>query len=93
MTDYLVQSGTSGLWPAVTYFSLWAVRLSGFLAPMELTEQERTIAEEMLRKPVADLTPLEWNNRTCAPMRRKLYRLLEDHIERKLITVPHLEAL
>jgi DNA repair protein RecO (recombination protein O) len=93
VTDFLAGAGVDGLWPAVTYYSLWAVRLGGFLPPMELDEQERTIAEEMLRKPVGELTPLEWSKSTCAPLRRKLVRLIEDHVERKLITVSHLEAL
>jgi DNA repair protein RecO (recombination protein O) len=93
VTDYLVKSGSAGVWPAVMYFSLWAVKLGGFLPPMELNEQERTIAEEMLRKPVAELTPNEWNSRTCAALRRKLIALLENHIERKLLTVAQLETI
>ena len=35
MLDYLRQEGDKGVWCAVTYFSLWAVRLSGFLPESE----------------------------------------------------------
>jgi DNA repair protein RecO (recombination protein O) len=93
MTDHLCQAGAAAVWPAVTYFSLWAVRLSGFLAPMEMTEEEQTIAEEMLRTPIADLTPREWSRQTARGLRRRLILLIEEHIERKLVTPAYLETL
>jgi DNA repair protein RecO (recombination protein O) len=122
------------VWRAVTYFSLWAVRLSGFLPDLhvclgcgslladgetreraffirgrdglmcaecrraagsgswELSVESRSMAEEMLRKPVAQIGRTGWVRETCADLRRLLVQQIEAHIERKLITVPVLEA-
>jgi DNA repair protein RecO (recombination protein O) len=122
------------VWRAVTYFSLWAVRLSGFLPDLhvclgcgslladgetreraffirgrdglmcaefrraagsgswELSVESRSMAEEMLRKPVAQIRQTGWARETCADLRRLLVQQIEAHIERKLITVPVLEA-
>jgi len=93
VTENLAQSGVAALWPSVTYFSLWSVRLGGFLPPMELIEEDRAIAEEMLRTPVAKLTHTDWTRKTASGLRRKLVRVIEDHLERKLVTFPQLEAL
>jgi DNA repair protein RecO (recombination protein O) len=123
-----------GVWRAVTYFSLWAVRLSGFLPDLtvclscggvladgqtreraffkggrdglmcaecrrtagagswELSVESRAIAEEMLRKPVAQIGRTGWARETCADLRRFLVQQIEGHIERKLMTPPVLEA-
>jgi DNA repair protein RecO (recombination protein O) len=123
-----------GVWRAVTYFSLWAVRLSGFLPELgvclncgslladgetreraffnrgqdgllcaecrrtaiagswELSMESRTIAEQMLRKPVAQVGQMGWARETCADLRRFLVQQIERHVERKLITPPVLEA-
>lgn len=120
-----------GVWRAVTYFSLWAVRLSGFLPDLdvclgcgsvlrdhetraraffirgsagllcgacrqtgswELSVESRGIAEEMLRKPVAQAAQAAWSRETCADLRRFLVQQIEQHIERKLMTPPVLEA-
>jgi DNA repair protein RecO (recombination protein O) len=83
----------NGLWPAVTYFTLWAVRLSGFLPGLRVSPASLSIAEEMLKQPVAQLTPREWNRQTAADLRRFLVHQIEDHVERRLVTVPILEAL
>ena len=122
------------VWRAVTYFSLWAVRLSGFLPDLnvclscgslladsetreraffirgrdglmcaecrrtagmgswELAEESRGLAQEMLRKPVAQLRQTDWARETCADLRRFLVQQIEQHIERKLLTPPVLEA-
>ena len=93
MTDHLCKAGTEGVWPAVTYFTLWAVRLSGFLPPMEMTEEEQAIAEEMIRTPIDKLTPRVWERQTAAGLRRRLLRVIEDHVERRLVTPAYLEAL
>lgn len=85
--------GPGGVWPAVTYFSLWAVRLSGFLPELRLSAESRDIAIEMMQRPIADLTERAWTPRTCADMRRVLIRSIQDHIEQRLITPPMLEAL
>jgi DNA repair protein RecO (recombination protein O) len=126
--------GSGSVWRAVTYFSLWAVRLSGFLPDLnvclgcgalladretaqraffirgrdglmcsecrrtagtgswELSVESRGLAEEMLRKPVAQIGPAGWARETCADLRRFLVQQIERHIERKLITPPVLEA-
>jgi DNA repair protein RecO (recombination protein O) len=122
------------VWRAVTYFSLWAVRLSGFLPDLtvclscgnvladsetreraffirvrdgllcaecrrtagagsyELSVESRAMAEEMLRKPVAQIGQTGWARETCADLRRFLVQQIERHIERKLLTPPVLEA-
>jgi DNA repair protein RecO (recombination protein O) len=126
-------------WRAVTYFSLWALRLSGWLPELhvclgcgsvlddpespgraffgraqsgllcvhcrgprggpagtgsswELSAASRTLAAEMLRKPVAGLPPMEWSAATAADLRRFLVQQIEAHAERKLFTVRMFEA-
>ncbi len=80
-------------WRAATYFSLWAVRLSGFLPELRVSGVSKTIAEEMLRKPVDQAVPAEWTRETAADLRHFLVRRIEEQIERKLLSVPSLEAL
>ena len=38
-----------GVWMPITYFSLWAVRLSGFLEEMRIEDESLVIAKEMLK--------------------------------------------
>jgi DNA repair protein RecO (recombination protein O) len=137
LTAVLEHMGTlepGSVWRAVTYFSLWAVRLSGFLPDLnaclscgslladgatrdraffirgrdglmcgecrrtagagswELSVESREWAEEMLRKPVAQVSQTGWARETCADLRRFLVQQIEEHIERKLMTPPVLEA-
>jgi DNA repair protein RecO (recombination protein O) len=121
--DYLK---TGSPWTAVTYFSLWAVKLAGLLPELnvcmqcglhledrayfsrhrpglscgncadrgmwELTSESRAIAEEILRTPIAQLSPRQWSRHTAADLRRFLAQQMESQIERKLITFPVLEA-
>jgi DNA repair protein RecO (recombination protein O) len=91
--DYLRRERAGGLWPAVTYFTLWAVRLSGFLPALRVSPDSLSIAEDMLKRPVAQLTPRTWTKETAADLRRFLVREIENHIERRLVTVPILETL
>ncbi len=93
VTDYLGRCGESGLWPAVTYFTLWAVRLSGFLPELKVDRQGMEIAGEMLKKPITELTPRDWTRETAAGLRTFLIRQIENHVERRLASVPILEAL
>ena len=122
------------IWIAVTYFSLWAVKLSGWLPELhvclscgsllddpeaserayfsrgraglvcshcrraltmtsswELSAESRSIAAEMLRSPVTQLSKTDWDQRTAADLRRFLVQQLESHIERHLVTAPLLE--
>lgn len=90
--DYLRQR-PGDVWPAVTYFSLWAVRLSGFLPALEVGPEDKRIAEEMLVKPISGLSPRAWSGRTARELRRFLLRRIEQHLERKLETPQFLEAL
>jgi DNA repair protein RecO (recombination protein O) len=137
--DYLPATGEElgRPWRAVTYFSLWAVRLSGWLPELnvclgcgallddgpdgnakaeraffsrirpglicshcrttaggsnwELSAQSRSIAAEMLRTPIAQLSQARWDQDTAADLRRFLVQQMEAHVERRLITAPLLE--
>jgi DNA repair protein RecO (recombination protein O) len=91
--EHLRRDPERGLWPAVTYFSLWAVRLSGFLPDLPVSAESRRIAEEMMQKPIAQLSDIEWTRRTASDLRRFLVREIQDHIEHKLLSAPILEAL
>jgi DNA repair protein RecO (recombination protein O) len=89
---------TSGcVWQAVTYFSLWATRLSGFLPDLgretKLGGESKDIAREMLRSHISDLAPRAWSKDTAADLRRFLIRQMEEHVERRFITPGVLEAL
>jgi len=133
--EHLRSGGEGKVWRAVTYFSLWAVRLAGILPELhvclacggwlddpqnrepaffsryrtglfcghcrraadlgktwELSMPSRDIAFEMLRKPVGELASEGWRRETAADLRQFLVRQIEHHIERRLITVPTLEA-
>jgi DNA repair protein RecO (recombination protein O) len=81
------------VWAAILYFSLWAVRLSGIFPELRVREDSAEIAREMLERPIESLTPRDWSKATAADLRRALIRTMEQHIERKFITVPLLEAL
>ncbi len=91
--DYVQAMKAGGLWAAVTYFTLWAVRLSGFLPGVRVSPESQAVAEEMLKTPIAELRPRNWTKETAADLRRFLVREIENHIERGLITVPMLEGL
>jgi DNA repair protein RecO (recombination protein O) len=90
--DYLRRQ-PGEVWPAVTYFSLWAVRLSGFLPALEVGPEDKRIAEEMLVKPITGLSPRTWSPQTARRLRRFLVQRIEQHLERKLETPPYLESL
>jgi len=83
----------SAIWRTVTYFSFWAVRLSGFLPELPVCDASRELAFEISTSPVADLARYPWSKKTAADLRRFLYREIETHVERKLLTVPLMEAL
>jgi DNA repair protein RecO (recombination protein O) len=57
----------------------------------ELSLESRMIAGEMLRRPVGEVGP-DWQRETASDLRRFLQQQIETHIERRLITVPVLEA-
>ena len=87
------------IWSAITYFSLWATHLSGFL-PNLTTQPERTLSAEsreiavgMRRSALADLPARTWSKDTALDLRRFLVRQMEEHVERRFLTPPMLEAL
>jgi DNA repair protein RecO (recombination protein O) len=82
-----------GVWLPITYFSLWAVRLSGFLEEMRIEDESLAIAKEMLTKPVSQLDPRPWTKQTAQDLRRALIHSVEMHIERRLLTARALETL
>jgi DNA repair protein RecO (recombination protein O) len=81
------------VWGTVLYFALWSVRLAGIFPELRVKSESAEIAEEMLQKPLSGLTPREWSKATAADLRRALIRTMEQHVERKFLTVPLLEAL
>jgi DNA repair protein RecO (recombination protein O) len=91
--DSLREPPAGALWQAVAYFSLWAVRLAGVLPELRVGMESRAIAEEMLSTHISKMAQREWNKSTAADLRHFLIRRIEEHVERRLITVPILEAL
>ncbi|HYM10569.1 MAG TPA: DNA repair protein RecO [Bryobacterales bacterium] len=117
------------LWPALTYFSLWAVKLGGWLPDLSacvhcgvemppaerafftraqpgltcercrpanawaLSAESRAIAEEMLHTSLRKMPPRQWDRHAAADLRQFLWQRLEEHLERKLVTVPMLAEL
>jgi DNA repair protein RecO (recombination protein O) len=86
-------SGASGAWRAATYFSYWAVRLSGFLPELRVSESSQALASEIANTPISSLASTTWTKATGQDLRKALMREIETHIERRLITAPALEAL
>jgi DNA repair protein RecO (recombination protein O) len=81
------------MWPAILYFTLWAVRLTGVLPELRASRESAEIAEEMFVTPLSALAPREWTKATAADLRRTLVRTMEQHVERRFLTVPLLESL
>lgn len=96
-----MHGGTSrgSVWTAITYFSLWATRLSGFLPDIgalpdrHMSAGSKKIAAEMLGRHVAELTPVTWTKDTALDLRRFLIRQMEQHVERHFNTPILLEGL
>jgi DNA repair protein RecO (recombination protein O) len=89
--DYLRSS--ANIWPAVTYFALWSVRLAGLLPELRVNNESREIADEMLVTPVHALAPRPWTGETASDLRRLLNRMIEEHVERRLRTTAVLDNL
>ncbi len=81
------------VWETVLYFALWSVRLTGIFPDTRVSTESADIAHEMFEKPLSGLTPREWSKGTAADLRRILIRTMEQHVERKFLTVKLLEAL
>lgn len=93
VVNHLFTSREEGVWTAALYFTLWSVRLSGFLPELKVNCNSLEIAAEMLTTPISALTPRTWTRETAADLRRFLVRRIEEHIERRLLTAPLLESL
>jgi DNA repair protein RecO (recombination protein O) len=97
--DFIHQRAPGAAWTAITYFSLWATRLSGILPDLErhpdrnLSASSRELAASMLRNHIAGLPPRTWNKDTALDLRRLLIRQMEEHVERRFHTPALLEAL
>ena len=97
--DFMHQRAPGAMWTAITYFSLWATRLSGFLPDLEthpdrsLSVSSRELAAGMLRQHITDLPARAWNKDTALDLRRLLIRQIEEHVERRFRTPALLEAL
>jgi DNA repair protein RecO (recombination protein O) len=92
-TTLEVLRGGGSMWSAVDYFTLWSVRLTGVLPELRVSRETAEIVEEMFVRKLADLTPRAWTKSTLSGLRRSLIRAMEQHVERKFLTVPLLEAL
>jgi DNA repair protein RecO (recombination protein O) len=96
---YMHQRTPGSAWTAITYFSLWATRLSGFLPDVAnhpdhtLSTCSRDLAGTMLRNHIADLPLRGWNKDTALDLRRFLIRQMEEHVERRFHTPALLESL
>jgi len=64
----------------------------GLEGSWELSFASRMIAAEMLRTPIAQISQAAWQQDTAADLRRFLVQQIENHIERRLLTAPVLEA-
>jgi len=83
----------SKAWTAVTYFSVWTVRLLGLWPEARVSEETAEIVHEMFEKPIGALAARAWSKATASDLRRALIRTMEQHAERRFLTVPLLEAL
>lgn len=81
------------VWQGVAYFTLWAVRLTGVLPELRVSNETAAIVEEMFVSSLANLAPREWTKSTASDLRRGLVRAMEQHVERRFMTIPLLEAL
>jgi DNA repair protein RecO (recombination protein O) len=90
--EHLRTTGAAGVWQAVAYFTLWAVKLAGWLPPLAVAPESQALADEMLHTPIGRMSPRAWDRSTGADLRRFLIRQIEEHIERNLVTAPLLET-
>ncbi len=87
------------MWTSLTYFSVWATRLAGFLPDLatepdrRLSLASRELAGRMLRTHIAEMPERAWSKDTALDLRRFLIHLMEEHVERRFYTPSLLEAL
>ena len=92
LIDHLRAGGE--VWSAVDYFTLWAVRLTGVLPEIRVSDETAALGGRDVRETAErDSAAHEWNKSTMSMLRRSLVRAMEQHVERRMLTVPLLEAL
>ena len=73
-----MRTGNPGaVWRAVTYFSLWAVRLAGLLPELRVNTESLSLADAIQRFPVSEVAPGDWPKQTASDLRRQLTRQIE----------------
>ena len=93
VTNHLEGRKEGAIWRALTYFAFWAVKLSGFLPELRVSEDSVALAREMAAQPVEAVRPEAWVSGANADLRRFLIHEIEMHAERRLLTAPLVEAL
>ena len=93
VTTHLERQKEEAVWRSLSYFAFWAVRLSGFLPELRVSEDSIALARDMATQPVEAVRPGIWEKAANADLRRFLIREIELHAERRLHTAPLLEAL
>lgn len=93
VSRHLEEGREQALWRSLTYFAFWAVRLSGFLPELRVSEASANLAREIAARPIGDVMPQGWEKSAHSDLRHFLIREIELHAERRLLTVPLLEAL
>jgi DNA repair protein RecO (recombination protein O) len=97
--DYTHGRTPGAVWAAITYFTVWATRLSGFLPDLNthpdrnLSADSRELSALILRKHIAELPAMTWTKNTALDLRRLLIRQIEEHVERRFRTTALLEGL
>lgn len=97
--DFVHERSPGAIWAAITYFSLWATRLSGFLPDFssftdrQLSPESRELSSVMLRSHISVLRARPWTKDSALDLRRLLIRQMEEHVERRFHTPSLLEAL
>jgi DNA repair protein RecO (recombination protein O) len=97
--DHMHSGEPGAIWSALTYFSLWATQLSGFLPDPStypdriLCADSRALAAAMLRTHITKLPDQLWTKDTALDLRRFLIYQMEQHVERRFLTPPLLEGL
>jgi DNA repair protein RecO (recombination protein O) len=97
--DHMHTQTPGAAWTAITYFSLWATRLSGFLPDLQscpdrtVSQASRELAGLMSRSHIGTLPAMNWTKDTALDLRRFLIRQMEEHVERRFLTPAVLEGL
>ncbi len=97
--DHMHSGEPGAIWSALTYFSLWATQLSGFLPDLAtypdrvISPDARALAAGMLRNHITKLPERVWTKDTALDLRRFLIQQIEQHVERRFHTPPLLEGL